>query len=181
MPVRYVARKFREFLVYRVLHVDDTPHRIALGVAIGLFIAWTPTVGFQMALTVLVAAVLRANKAAGVPLAWITNPATIAPIYGTNYLLGCWLLAGHHRPGAMRHFISAVLTRTSLLNWLEGVLAAMNDVFWPLWLGSVLLGVMLAAPTYFLTRYAIVKHREHFRRKHGHDPWQHTPNTRDAP
>ena len=55
MLLRFIANRLKTFFIYRVLHVDDTPHRIALGVAAGIFIAWTPTIGFQMLLTILLA------------------------------------------------------------------------------------------------------------------------------
>ena len=53
MPIKYAIQTAERFFIYRVLHVDDTPHRIALGVAVGIFVAWTPTVGLHMILTVL--------------------------------------------------------------------------------------------------------------------------------
>ena len=62
MPHRYIIRRLRRFFIYRVLHVDDTPHRIALGIAVGIFITWTPTIGMQMILTVLISALVGANK-----------------------------------------------------------------------------------------------------------------------
>ena len=60
MPHRYLYRRLRmalwqteRFIKYRVLHVDDTPHRIALGVALGFFVTWTPTIGVQIVLILL--------------------------------------------------------------------------------------------------------------------------------
>jgi len=67
--------------VDRVLQVHDTPHRIGLGVATGIFVAWTPTVGFQMALTVALAWLVGANKVVGVPFVWISCPPTYFATY----------------------------------------------------------------------------------------------------
>ena len=69
------ARMFRSILM-----LEDTPHSIALGTAIGLFIAWTPTVGIHMILVVSLALFLRANKVAGLIAVYISNPLTLAPI-----------------------------------------------------------------------------------------------------
>ena len=74
--------KARNILVHRVLGVDDSPHRIALGVAVAFFVAWTPTLGFQMVLAIALATVLRANKAVTVPIVWLTNPVTAADAVG---------------------------------------------------------------------------------------------------
>ena len=84
MPYRYVWQRLKDFIVHKVLRLDDTPHRIALGVAIGFFVTWTPTIGIQMILVVALATLLKANKLVGVPFVWISNPFTIVPIYGPN-------------------------------------------------------------------------------------------------
>jgi len=94
MPLRFIAKRIEKFFIYRVLHVDDTPHRIALGVAVGIFVTWTPTIGFQMILTVLLSWLLGANKLVGVPFVWISNPVTLPPIYGPNCYVGSLILGG---------------------------------------------------------------------------------------
>ena len=63
--MKLLWQKVKDFVVYGVLHADDTPHRIALGVAIGIFVTFTPTLGFQMILVAVIATLLRANKFVG--------------------------------------------------------------------------------------------------------------------
>jgi hypothetical protein len=167
MPYRYVAKKLKNFVIYRILHVDDTPHRIAFGVAIGMFIALTPTVGFQMGLTVAAAALLRANKAVGVPLAWITNPVTIPPIYGFNYWLGTIILGGQYDLTQFKGFITAAIKEGSLLERLRDLWDAMWTIFWPLWLGSAAVGLLLAVISYVAVYYGVIRYR---RFRHDHHP-----------
>ena len=76
-----IWRRTRRFLIVKVLHANDTPHRIALGIAIGVFIGLTPTVGLQMIIALALATALRANKVVCIPMVWITNPVTLVPIY----------------------------------------------------------------------------------------------------
>ena len=71
-----------------IVSLHGEPEDIALGAAIGVFIAFTPTVGFQMILGAFVATVFRANRPAAMIPAWITNPVTIPPIYAFTYWLG---------------------------------------------------------------------------------------------
>ena len=85
-------RRFRDFCVYRILQANDPPHRLALGIAIGTFATFTPFIGLQMVLCIFLAWVLRAKKAVGIPIVWISNPVTIIPIYYPCYALGCMLL-----------------------------------------------------------------------------------------
>ncbi len=91
-PIRKTVRRVEKFIVYRILHVDDTPHRLALGLALGIFVAWTPTIGLQMILVLLLAPLIRANGRVGVPMVWVSNPLTATLIYYPNYLIGRFLL-----------------------------------------------------------------------------------------
>ena len=161
MPYRYLARKAKDFLVYRVLGVNDTPHRIALGVAVGMFVAWTPTVGIQMVLTALICALLGANKVVGLPWVWITNPATMVPIYYWNYRLGRLVLGGHWPPLRLRKAMQTP-------GWWQKFHVLLHEtmvVAWPLWLGSVIVGLAMAVPMYFAVRWAVTAYGQH-RRHH---------------
>ena len=156
MPHRFVWKRLKNFFVHRVLHVDDTPHRIALGVAIGVFVAWTPTVGFQMPLTVALAWLLGANKLVGVAVVWISNPLTFVPIYLPNYHVGRWILGSDVPPPDFGKVINAAG------GWLERVSTWWSvtwHAFLPLWVGGLLVGLTLAVLTYSATYHALVIYR----------------------
>lgn len=168
MPIRYAIRQAERFFVHRVLHVDDTPHRIALGMAIGMFVAWTPTIGLQMMLTVVLATLLRANKVVGVPFAWISNPLTLVPVYYPSYLLGKWLLGSHSPPPdfAKMFTVGGSWWGEVWFNRVQAWWQATMHAFWPLWVGSVITGLILAAIVYFSMYHLIVFYREHRRHHH---------------
>ncbi|MCH2117041.1 MAG: DUF2062 domain-containing protein [Pirellulales bacterium] len=90
---RRYRRKLSQFVFHRLLHADDSPHQLALGVAIGVFVAFTPTVGLQMVIAGFLSWLFRANKAASLPMVWISNPATLIPLYWYCYRIGCAILA----------------------------------------------------------------------------------------
>ena len=162
MPHRYIAKRLKRFFIYRVLHVDDTPHRIALGVAIGIFVTWTPTIGFQMALTVALAALFRANKLVGVPFVWLSNPLTLVPVYYPSFCLGAWMLG---RESTGDDFISALAKAATFTgSWWERVQnwwTATVEFFGPLWLGSIPVALSLGLITYILVYYAVIGYRKH--------------------
>lgn len=167
MPHRYLIERLKRFLVYRVMHVDDTPRRIAMGLAIGIFVTWTPTIGFQMVLVVALAWLFGANKFVGVPFVWISNPLTALPLYGLNFLVGAWLLPGQYSWADFRTaVIKAVAYRGSVLGRIGAWWRATVDFFLPLWLGSILVGVVLAAITYVLVYRAVVIYRRHWHLRH---------------
>lgn len=61
---------------------------VARGVAVGLFVGLTPTVGFQTVLMLGFCALLRGNFLAAFAVSWISNPLTLTPLYLAYYLLG---------------------------------------------------------------------------------------------
>jgi len=163
MPHRYIARKIKNFFIYRVLHVDDTPHRIALGVGIGMFITWTPTIGLQMILVVALSWLLGANKLVGVPFVWISNPFTLVPIYYPNYLIGRVILSSNCPDP---DFIKAASAGGSVLNRMKVWWAETYNVLAPLWLGSMIVALVIGILSYGLIYYAVIKYRKI---RHRHD------------
>jgi uncharacterized protein (DUF2062 family) len=80
------------FFKFRLLHANDSPHRIALGAALGLFVAWTPLIGLHILVVLALTFLLRANKFVAVVSVWVSNPFTFIAIYYPNYLFGGALL-----------------------------------------------------------------------------------------
>jgi len=146
----------RRFLAW-LLMLDDTPHSIAMGVAAGVFISLTPTVGLHMALVVVLSLIIRLNRTAGLAAVWLNNPVTMIPVFFFNYLIGTWVLL---RPPIRWHeFREAVGRALVFQHWYEKlgavffVLGKLTvEVAGPLWLGSVMVATALAVPAYFAVR-----------------------------
>lgn len=64
---------------------------MARGVAVGLFVGLTPTVGFQTLLMLPFCALLRGNFIAAFTISWVSNPLTMTPLYLAYFLLGEWI------------------------------------------------------------------------------------------
>ena len=169
MPSPYMLRWIRmmlwraqRFVKYRVLHVDDTPHRIALGVGLGFFLTWLPLIGAQTVLVLVLCTVLKANKVVGLPFVWLSNPLTIIPIYYPSYWLGVRIIpkASVLSLGAWRAMVAQVFDADQ--GFIERALG-----FWrfawgiaaPLWVGSVLFALVVGGMTYWLTYTGVVRYR----------------------
>ena len=161
--IKFVAQKIERFFIYRVLSLNDTPHRIALGVAIGIFVAWTPTMGLQMVLAVAMAFLLKANKLVGIPFVWISNPATIFPIYVPNYWVGCKLLG--KQPDAWDAIREAIKFDGSALDRIQLWYSTTSSIFWELWIGSLVVALILGVMTYFAVYRMIVVYRGRLHRR----------------
>jgi uncharacterized protein (DUF2062 family) len=125
-------------MVVRFVRLRGLPEEIAKGVALGIFIGMTPTFGFQMAIALFFAYLLRENRLAAVLGVWITNPVTAPFIYAIEYEMGR-LLLDMSRVGLPTDF-----------TWEAYANLGMN-VMIPLWLGGIISGVILGALSYFVT------------------------------
>lgn len=71
------------------LHVDE--YALARGVAVGLFVGFTPTVGIQTFMMLAASLAFRANFIAAFIVSNVSNPFTMAPLYYGFNQLGEWL------------------------------------------------------------------------------------------
>ena len=151
-------------MVRRILHADDRPAKIAWGVALGLFVAVTPTLGVQMLIAGALAWLLRGNKAVAVTVVWVSNPYTALPIYWFDYFIGSWLIEG---PAVDWNWFLGVFhpeVELGSFEYLQYVYGKFSEIFWPLCTGSILVGMVSAAISYPLTYRAVVRYRR-FRQK----------------
>jgi uncharacterized protein len=75
-------------LLARSGSLDVDEYTLARGVAVGLFIALTPTLGIQTPLMLGASVLLRANFPAAFLVSWINNPLTVAFLYVGFHELG---------------------------------------------------------------------------------------------
>jgi uncharacterized protein len=168
-------------LMHWLVGLRGSPEAIARGIAIGLFVAFTPTIGLQLILAAALATLLGASRAAAIVPVWITNPVTIPPIYGFTYMVGSWFFPG---PPAnrMAEVLSGLVTRLrklefwDIIDQVRAVMALGRDIFIPLWIGGVVVGLTVALVVYFpavvvvrRSREFMRRHRPHFLRHHDNE------------
>jgi len=167
--VRRIRLQWRKLVINKILHADDSPHQIALGVGIATFVALLPLVGFQTLIAVAAAAAARANKAVCVPIVWITNPVTMGPIYGGCMAVGGWLLgrSNSHSRDALLARIRAHEGLAQIVDWsfwreLGGLFVSFGA---DLWVGCLVLATVFAVLGYFLSRWGVGSYRERRRQR----------------
>jgi uncharacterized protein (DUF2062 family) len=118
---------------------NGSPHEIALGVAIGVFIGITPFYGFHFITAILTALVLkRANKVAIFLGMNISLPPTIPFITWAGYSIGRKVLGGSYLP--MRWNDMSFFTDGTFIHF-----------FYTLLVGSLILGAALSGLFYLFT------------------------------
>ena len=162
-PVKHKSlfRKAGSKLI-EIAREKDPPHRVALGLGLGIFVGLLPIMGIQMAVVTLFALPLRGNLKAAIAGVWISNPITFLPMYWGYYRFG--LLFTPNRRIDMGEF-TKVVTEAAQWDWSEITLSLQrsidlgSDILTPLWIGSVILATGLCIPTYFVTYKLVIKYR----------------------
>ncbi len=148
-------QRFRRWLSGVHLHlmtIEDTPHSIALGLAIGIFFGFTPLLSLKTLLSIGVAWLFGANKVAAavsVTLHDLLLPFMPA-IYLWEYKFGYWAMHGH----LPRRIGFRTLAFRDYVHW-----ETFFTVGRPLLVGSLIIGLPSAAIVYFVARGLITRHR----------------------
>lgn len=140
--------------IHRLIHLNETPYRIAMGCACGIFCSALPIFG-QTFIGMITARILKASVIASLPWTWISNPLTTLPIWYVGYRLGIWIMPGKHKPLSHTE-IQALMQNFDQMDWNQGV-SLLTAEFWealqPLWLGAVVMGLAMAVPSFILVYY----------------------------
>ena len=152
---RVTWARFRAWLGhlhFRLVTIEDTPHSIALGVAVGIFFGFTPLWSLKTLLSIVVAWLFKSNKIAAaisVQLHDLILPFMPA-IYLWEYKFGFWAMHGrwphriNFRTLALRDYFQWELFFT---------------VGRPLLVGSLIIGLPSATIIYFICRGLVTTHR----------------------
>ncbi len=146
-----MKKKFSE-IKKRILEKNSDPHSISLGVAVGVFTAFTPLMGIQTVFLFLLFIPFRkVNKIAAYAGSWVMNYVTFLPIYIFIYRLGLFFLPGYEAIG--------VSELTELLRQMdfEKLLGTGLDIFIPMAVGGSIAGLAFGIFSYFLTRFFITR------------------------
>ena len=141
-------------IVKRLFVLEDTPERIALAFSLGVFLAFSPFLGFHTLLGVLFSLLFGLNRAALLLGVFVNNPWTLVPIYAAGTWLG-GLLVGFPPQTSLRGFSWHELLSSGF--WLE--LIGQWHFLKTLFLGSLVLSVIAAVFAYLTALYIIRRRR----------------------
>ncbi len=157
-------------LEYKILHIEDTPHKISLGVALGLFIAYSPLLGLHLLQILVFSILLRANKFAAFASTWVSNVFTYGIIYYPSYILGkviCdffpnYLALDDRQVSALFDKLfapSSMLTGFYTKEYWSQFWTLLKQIGPELWIGCTILGGAIAVVSYFICYYLIKSRR----------------------
>lgn len=147
-----MSSRFRRTLQV-LLHVEDTPHRIALAFGIGVWVAFCPLLGAHTLMALGIAFAFRLSRVAILLGAYINNPWTLAPLYLAGTVVGCVLL------GVSTEGLAAVDWGKEGTEFYAHLLASLRPYLWPFLLGNTVLGVAGGFLGYSLLRRVLERRR----------------------
>ena len=145
-----------------VLRLDDPPWRVALALAVGVFISCTPFYGLQTLLSLAVATIFRLNRAVTVTGAWLNLPWFAPIVYGFALRIGAFVLPDLH--GADVAEIAELLQAAPALSMAD-MLDLFRSVSLALLIGTAAVGIVAGAFTY-ITAFVLLRRRRHHRMPH---------------
>ena len=133
-----------------IFSIKDSPKKIAISFAVGVFIGMSPILGLHTVLGIAAAWIFRLNKFVTIIGVYITNPWTIVPIYTFATWFGAKLLG-------VKKIIPAIDWNNISFNYL---LNEMSHLLLPFVFGTTLLGLLSAIAGYIIIYQAVMRSRQ---------------------
>ncbi len=154
-------RRAGQYIVHRVRRLPDPAHKIARGIAAGVFTCFTPFFGLHFVLAAALAWVVRGNIMAALLATFVGNPVTFPFIAAVSMEIGAWLLG---RPPLPLPLVVSAFSDAALELWRNfmaifssaptrwGSLSGFFDRFFLTYLvGGLIPGIITAIAFYFLS------------------------------
>lgn len=157
MTIKYLNKKYIRASVLRYLQMPESPEKISLAVAIGLFVGFAIPVGGQIPFVVLLCILFNAKKLIplGILFTCITNPWTAPILYPMFAYLGSLLMG---KPLSFKYIEKALKHLLRDFN-AEAFFALGWDILLPFIVGSIFLAFLFGIVGYFCSYGVIVSYR----------------------
>jgi hypothetical protein len=132
----------------RLLHIEDTPERTASAFALGVFLGFSPFLGFHTLLGLLLAFVFNLNRVAVLLGVYSNLPWIIAAYYTTATMLGAFITRTRVPPGfgeRLGELFEHSLLQNAFWHDLWGLIL---PFLWPYAVGSLIGALIMAALAY---------------------------------
>lgn len=132
------------------MKLDDPPHKLALGFALGVFIAFSPWLGLHIISCILFAWMFRVSKFVVLTASFVNNPWTIVPMYGFCLWFGVKIT---------RSDVSIPDIAWKDLGFQE-LFLVLRPFLWPYVVGTLVAGTIAAALSYIGFFWAVRRYRK---------------------
>jgi len=161
----------------RIKRLPDTPHKIAIGFACGVFVSFSPLFGLHFLVAAMAAVMVRGNVLASLLGTFFGNPVTFPFIATISYRTGQMFFDSSATDGSFRSIKNAIVDGFSgiwhsLLSIFRLSEPAWSDVgnffsavFMPYLIGGIIPGVICGIASYILARPIVAAYQKRRRSK----------------
>lgn len=143
-------RQFKD-LIKGLLHIEDTPERTALAYSVGIFLGFSPFVGFHTLGGIAVAFLFGLNRVAVLLGVWSNTPWWIVPYYMTATWLGIWITGFRIEREALQGILRSGMQDGFLRSDFWGCLTSQWGFLLSFMIGSMVLATLLSLVLYPLS------------------------------
>ncbi len=148
-------------LIRKLLKIEDTPERTALAYSMGVFLGFSPFLGFHTLLGVAIAFLFRMNRAAVLLGVWSNTPWWIVPYYVAATGLGLWMTGLRIDRGVFGRTLQLAKDQGIIGSDFWGHLMSQGGLVLSFMIGSSVLAVGLALLAYPFSLRWIKFYRSH--------------------
>ncbi len=150
----------RRYYYLRFIRLRGTPHSLALGSAIGVFIGITPTIPFHTIVIFFLSILTRSSFIAGLISSWVVcNPLTYIPQYYLSLRVGNLVTPYELSWNQIQSVVEVVLSDVSLAIRLKALLTVSYEAMIVMILGGSLLAIPFALASYYISYLIFIKIR----------------------
>ncbi len=143
-------KKYIRDRLHALVKIDDPPHKLALAFALGVFVAFSPTIGLHVLTCLVLGWIFRLNKLVILTASFINNPWTIVPLYGFCVWFGIRITGENV---AVPHIAWNELSFSNSY-------LVLKPYLWSFVAGTLILGTAAAFISYFLFYWFVMRYRK---------------------
>jgi uncharacterized protein (DUF2062 family) len=132
-----------------LFRLNNSPNMLATSFAVGIFIAFSPTIGLHTISCLFFAWMFRLSKLVVFSAAFVNNPWTMVPLYGSCLWFGIKITGST--------IVTPVIAWQTLT--LSSAYHILRPYLWPFVAGTVVVGAAAAILSYFFIYWAVVRYR----------------------
>jgi len=156
LPRSGIGRVMR-YIKLRLQRLPGTPHVIALGLSCGVFVSFTPLIGFHFLIGGLIAYLIGGSIIASAIGTFVGNPWTFPLIWLSTFRLGYIMMGREHDASV----VQGTLQPDQLIMSTEpGVWERIIDVLLPMLVGSLPIGIAAGIVCYLIMRPLIATYQK---------------------
>ncbi|HNX82116.1 MAG TPA: DUF2062 domain-containing protein [Candidatus Omnitrophota bacterium] len=149
---KQAAARFFKLVYHKLCRMNDSPQRIAIGFGVGVFLGVMPGLGLIAA--IVMASVLRVNKASAIIATLITNTWLSVIMFIASIKVGSWImkLDWHVVYANSEHLIKD-------FHWKDLFNVSIIQIALPLIIGFLIVSILMSIGTYLIILFVVTRVR----------------------